>query len=68
LLTRTTDQFGKHPEETAAALAWNRSEARRYGELGASLVDATRPLGDVVRDVLMVAAAGGLDTRWSVER
>jgi uridine kinase len=52
LATRTTNQFGKHPEELAAALRWNRSETRRYRDLGASLVDATQSLADVVRDVL----------------
>ena len=56
LAERTTNAFGKHPEELAAVLAWNPSEADRYQKLGASIVDATRPLGEVVSDVL--AAAG----------
>ena len=56
LASRTTNEFGQHPEELAAAVGWNRSETRRYGELGASLVDATRPLEEVVDEVLLVAA------------
>lgn len=56
LATRTTNEFGKHPEELAAALTWNRSESRRYRELGASLVDAARPLDEVVDEVLAVTA------------
>ena len=56
LAQRTTNAFGKHPEERAAVLARNPTEADRYEKLGASIVDATRPLGDVVSDVL--AAAG----------
>jgi hypothetical protein len=59
LSTRTTNEFGKHSEELAAALAWNQSETRRYRERGASLVDATRPLAQVVHEVLVVAPAGG---------
>ena len=54
---RTTNAFGKHPEELAAVLAWNRTEADRYRKLGASIVDATRPLAEVVRDVLATAGA-----------
>jgi hypothetical protein len=54
LATRTTNAFGKQPEELAAALAWNRIAPERYRELGASIVDASRPLDDVVRHVLDV--------------
>lgn len=53
-----TNEFGKHPEELRAALDWNQSIARRYRELGASLVDATRPLAKVVDEVLLAAVAG----------
>lgn len=56
LAQRTTNAFGKHPEELAAVLAWNPTDGDRYEKLGASIVDATQPLGDVVSDVL--AAAG----------
>lgn len=58
LATRMTNEFGKHPEELRAALDWNQSIARRYRELGASLVDATRPLAKVVDEVLLAAVAG----------
>lgn len=57
LAKRTTNAFGKHPEELAAVLAWNPSEADRYEKLGASIVDATRPLGEVISDVLAAAGA-----------
>lgn len=56
LAERTTNAFGKHPDELAAVLARNATEADRYEELGAAIVDATRPLEEVVGAVL--AAAG----------
>jgi energy-coupling factor transporter ATP-binding protein EcfA2 len=58
LATRDTNDFGKHPDELRAALAWNPSMAHRYREHGACLVDATRPLAEVVHEVLLIAAAG----------
>ena len=57
LATRTTNEFGKHPDELAAALHWNTAIEGRYREFGAAIVDATRPLTEVVRDVLGVAEA-----------
>lgn len=56
LATRTTNDFGKHPQERAAVLGWNQTIAARYRELGASIVDAARPLDEVVREVLAVVA------------
>lgn len=55
LVTRTTNAFGKHPEELAAALGWNEVMEGRYRAVGAAIVDATRPLADVVHDVLAAA-------------
>lgn len=55
LAGRTTNAFGKNPEELAAVLGWNRVVAAKYRELGASVVDATRPLDVVVRAVIDVA-------------
>jgi len=52
LATRTTNAFGKHPEELAATLGWNQVMESRYRAAGAAIVDATRPLADVVDDVL----------------
>jgi hypothetical protein len=58
LATRTTNEFGKHPEELAAALGWNKVVGGRYRELGASVIDAARPLAEVVSEVLDVARPG----------
>lgn len=55
LADRATNAFGKHPEELAAVLGWNEGVAARYRELGAAVVDATRPLEDVVRTVVDIA-------------
>ena len=56
LATRTTNDFGKDPEELAAVLAWNREAEGRYRRRGAAVIDASRPLEAVVRDVEAVAA------------
>jgi hypothetical protein len=53
LATRTTNSFGKHPEELAASLMHNQTVADRYRDLGATLVDATRPLAEVVDEVVV---------------
>jgi shikimate kinase len=55
LLTRTTNSFGKHPDELADVLAWNQTVADRWRARGASIVDSTRPLAEVVRAVLDIA-------------
>ncbi|KDN16014.1 hypothetical protein DV20_43435 [Amycolatopsis rifamycinica] len=50
LLTRTTNSFGKHPEELAAALGDNA-----YRHPGATIIDGTRPLPEVA-DAILTAA------------
>ena len=55
LLTRTTNAFGKHPEELAAALTRNDDLESTYRRFGATIIDGTRPLVDVV-DAIRTAA------------
>ncbi|MFD4643831.1 AAA family ATPase [Lentzea sp. NPDC058436] len=47
LRTRTTNSFGKHPEELAAALEHNARLEATYRALGAVVVDGTLPLEEV---------------------
>ncbi|MCX2953523.1 dephospho-CoA kinase [Lentzea sp. NEAU-D7] len=47
LRTRTTNSFGKHPEELAAALEHNARLEAAYRARGAVVVDGTRPLEEV---------------------
>ena len=56
LATRTTNDLGKDPEERAAALAWNREAEGHYRRRGVAVIDASRPLEAVVRDIEAVAA------------
>ena len=58
LLTRTTNTYGKHPEELAAALEHNDGMAATYRRFGATVVDGSRPPAEVADAVL--AAAGCL--------
>jgi dephospho-CoA kinase len=56
LETRTTNTFGKHPEELAAALGWNDDAEVRYRRLGATIIDGTRGPPEVVEAILSAAA------------
>lgn len=55
LSARATNAFGKHPDELAIAVARNQAMKAEYRKKGARLVDATRPLDAVVRDILATA-------------
>ncbi|HEX4722874.1 MAG TPA: AAA family ATPase [Pseudonocardiaceae bacterium] len=56
LLTRTTNAFGKHPEELAAALALNDGLESTYRRFDATIIDGSRSPAEVVDAIL--AAAG----------
>jgi AAA domain len=49
---RSADSYGKNPHELAALLHWQRTAAADYEKLGAILVDASRPLEEVVTIIL----------------
>ena len=55
LATRTSNDFGKSPHELASILQWHELGMDRYRELGALIIDATRPLTSVVDDVIHLA-------------
>jgi hypothetical protein len=52
LLARTTNSFGKHPEELAAALDYNNRAESTYRRLGATLIDGGQPPAEVADAVL----------------
>jgi hypothetical protein len=56
LLTRTTNAFGKHPEELAAALGCNDDAESAYRRLGATIIDGRRPPAEVAAAILAAAA------------
>ena len=56
------NQFGKAPEELAAILGWQASYETDYRRYGAVIIDATRPLGEVVDEILAVSRAAELAT------
>jgi hypothetical protein len=57
LATRTTNPFGQHPEELAAALKWNPRMRAMYEGLGAAIIDASKPVTEVVDSVIDAAQA-----------
>jgi 2-phosphoglycerate kinase len=56
LETRTTNEFGKHPEELAAALGWNEDVQSTYRRLGATIIDGTQTPSKAADAVLSAAA------------
>lgn len=63
-ITVRDNEFGKAPEELAALLRWHTGYEATYRGFGAVIVDATRPLGTVVDEILAVGSSrtDGLDT------
>ena len=57
LETRTDNDFGRVAAVRDVVLGWNATSALDYERFGATLIDATRHLTDVVNDVL---TAGGI--------
>ena len=55
LTTRTTNHFGKNPEELRAAVDWLILVESKYRQRGAVIVDATQPLEAVVAQVVASA-------------
>jgi broad-specificity NMP kinase len=54
LAGRTTNDFGKAPHELERVLEWNKDNGEHFRQLGAQIVDASRPLDEVVEEVLRV--------------
>ena len=62
LQTRTTNAFGKNPEEMAAALEQNDGLESTYRRLGATVIDGRRPPAEVA-DAVRAAAVKIAPTR-----
>ena len=52
LATRTNNDFGKHPDELALQLEWNKGAVSYSQQRGTTLIDATKPLSEVVDEIL----------------
>jgi hypothetical protein len=59
LQARTTNAFGKHPEELAAALGWNTTAESAYRSFGATIIRGEQPAADVADAILAAAAKVG---------
>lgn len=52
---RTTNAFGSHPEEVAAAVGWNDRAESTYQRFGATIIDGSLPPAAVADAVLTAA-------------
>lgn len=52
LISRTTNTFGKDPDERKKILEWYQPVLDKYAKAGAVMVDTARPLEAVVNDIL----------------
>jgi hypothetical protein len=57
--SRTTNDFGKTPEELAAILEWHEFAERQHREAGATIIDATLPPDRMVDAVLEASLEEG---------
>lgn len=54
IATRNTNDFGKAADELALILYWREKEIERYKAWGATMVDASQPLTQVVDDIIAI--------------
>jgi 5'(3')-deoxyribonucleotidase/dephospho-CoA kinase len=52
ITSRTNDDYGKNAHEFAALLKWIQTAETDYVRLGATIIDATKPIEQVVDDIL----------------
>jgi dephospho-CoA kinase len=55
-LASRSNTFGQTPEELADVLFWHAGFEAAYRGFGATIIDATRPLSEVVAEVLAAAS------------
>ena len=53
ITARTDNDYGKAPNKLDDILGWHDSFQERYRKYGAIMVDATKPISDVVDDILV---------------
>jgi thymidylate kinase len=56
ITSRTSNDFGKNSHEFADLLRWQKTASEDYKKLGASLIDATKPVDKVVDAILAESA------------
>ena len=52
ILTRKNNDFGKDPEDLARQFEWNKGVKEYAQQKGAILIDATKPIQEVVREII----------------
>jgi len=57
-MIRTNNDFGKHPDDLARQLEWNKWAVKYAKSIGAIVIDATQPIERVVDDILSKSGIG----------
>ncbi len=52
VMTRTVGDFGKNPHEMESLLEWQETTEGYYRKIGAHIIDATRPVNEVVQEIV----------------
>lgn len=52
LLKRTNNDFGKHPEDLARQLEWNKGAIEYAKQRGTTLINATKPIDAVINEII----------------
>jgi uridine kinase len=55
IASRETNTFGKSPDELKLMLYWHSKMLERYKKFGATMVDAMKPLVEVMDEVIKIA-------------
>lgn len=57
IASRTNNDFGKSAHELQILIEWQKTAKEDYSKLGAVLIDATKPLGQVVDQILEIVGS-----------
>lgn len=57
LLSRTNNDFGKHPDDLARQLEWNKGAIAYAASIGSMVIDATKPVEQVADEILKLSGS-----------
>lgn len=55
ILNRTSSKYGRQPHQLAASLKWRQAQIDKYKNAGATVVDATKPVYEIVDEIIAIS-------------